>query len=381
MNIWQKAMSLWQTKMILLVIAMLGLGLWASIPSNTLAQGTASPTPTNIGVGGGGNGGGSESTRGTPVPAGAGVSGRVYNYSTNAYEGGVPVVITGDGWEAETFTDTNGFYQFNGLGIGRGVVNLRLPPGTHPVVVDWPVWTYERADLIVDLGFYWGNTPPMPVLLSASLEDSLLTVRVENFTSAAATGGMLEVETRGRITISPAVDVVQGGATMAYDAHQTQLDVSNIPPGDAVLVHFALTGASQFADNDVARITFTYDQQYSPQVVIVGSNESQSGASAGMMASEQPAGVRTEQANVQATAQPEATPVPGSAAASSESEADTEDTTERVEPTPLPQLPATGIQPSTTSEGLLIFSMIVVIGLIGAGWWSVRSNTHFHRDE
>jgi len=377
MNTWQKAMSLWQTKMILLVIALFGLGLWASIPSNTLAQGTASPTPTNIGAGGG-SGGGSDSTRGTPVPAGAGVSGRVYNYSTNAYEEGVPVVITGDGWEAETFTDSNGYYRFDGLGTGRGVVNLRLPPGTHPVVVDWPVWTYEKADLNVDLGFYWGDTPPLPVLLSANLESDVLTVQVENFTSAAATGGMLEVETPGQITISPAVDVVQGGATMAYDAHQAQLDVSNIPPGDQVLMHFTLTRASQFTDDDVARITFTYNQQYSPQVVVVGANELQPVASAGMMAPEQSAGERTEQANVQATPQPEATPVPGSAGASSESEAGPADNTE---PTPLPQLPATGTQMSTVSEGLLIFSIVCLAGLIGAGWWSVKSNNPAYRDK
>ncbi len=381
MNTWQKAMSWWQTKMILLVIALLGLGLWASIPSNTLAQGTASPTPTNIGVGGGGSGGGSESTRGTPVPAGAGVSGRVYNYSTNAYEGGVPVVMTGDGWQAETFTDSNGHYRFDGLGTGRGVVNLRLPPGTHPVVVDWPVWTYERADLNVDLGFYWGDTPPLPVLLSANLDGDALTVQVENFTSVAATGGMLEVETPGRITISPAVDVVQGGAAMAYDAHQTQLDVNNIPPGDQVLMYFTLTGASQFAEDDVARITFTYHQQYSPQVVIVGPNELQPVASARMMALEQSAGERAEQANVQATAQPEATPVPGSADASSESKADSEGAAASAEPTPLPQLPVTGTQTSTVSEGLLIFSMVFLVGLIGAGWWSVKSNNLARRDK
>jgi len=376
MNTWQKAMPLWQTKMVLLVIALLGLGMWVGIPGNTLAQGTASPTPTNIGAGGG-SGGGSDSTRGTPVPAGAGVSGRVYNYSTNAYEEGVPVVMTGDGWQAEALTDSNGYYRFDGLGTGRGVVNLRLPPGTHPVVVDWPVWTYEKADLDVDLGFYWGDTPPLPVLLSAGLEDDALTVQVENFTSAAATGGMLEVETPGRITISPVVDVFQGGATMAYDAHQTQLDVSNIPPGNQVLMHFTLTRASQFADDDIARITFIYDQQYSPQVVVVG-NELQPVASAGMMASEQSAGERTEQANVQATPQPEATPVPGSVGASSESEAGPAD---NAEPIPLPQLPATGTQTSTVSAGLLIFSIVFLAGLIGAGWWSVKSNNSAYRDK
>ncbi len=372
MDRWREISSLWQVKIVGLMILMLTLGLSISmLPVDTQAQGPAQPTPTNIGDGGGSGGGtggsgdAGDGSSGVSTGGNAGISGFVYNYSTYAYEGGVSVVVTGDGWEVETLTDSRGYYQVNGLGTGRAVVNLRLPPGAQPVVVDWPLWTFEGADLTADLGFYWGDDPPLPVLLSADLARNILTVQVENFTDEAATGGVVEVETPGGIDVSPAVEIGQGSASLTYDPHEPRLDLSEIPAGGSVMMQFSLMGAAVSEANPV-RVTFTYDQQYTPQVLVLGSEWMQPLVSAEMAAAEQHD--QDQSAMVSDTPQTAATPGSDSADALPASESGSMDSP--TGPTPIPQLPQTGTPSPATSFASLL-ALVLIVGLVAAGSWSL----------
>ena len=133
--------------------------------------------PSNGDNGGGEKGEDEDSS--TPVPPGATVSGFVYNYSDMAPGGGVKVIIDGGGWRAETISEENGYYRFGNLGSGAGILNLELPPGVHPVVFNWPVRLHSGESLQLNLGYYWGDEPDMPLLVSGEISDNLLTVQVE----------------------------------------------------------------------------------------------------------------------------------------------------------------------------------------------------------
>ena len=127
---------------------------------------TLRPTATNIG---GQPDSDSDDDDPGPPPLTGNLQGYVYDYSAGgAPQPNVVVVLDGGGWQAETFTDSSGYYQFHGLGAGSAILNLKLPPGTHPLMPDWPVHTANPAGTLINLGYYWGDPPPLPVLLSAN---------------------------------------------------------------------------------------------------------------------------------------------------------------------------------------------------------------------
>ena len=115
-----------QTRILLPMILLVGLMLLIGLlPAGISAQGEPPlPTPTNIGEGGGNGGGirggGNGNDGGTPIPPKARIFGFVYDYSNAAYQSGVTVVIDGGGWQVETVTDSNGYYEIGNLGIGKG---------------------------------------------------------------------------------------------------------------------------------------------------------------------------------------------------------------------------------------------------------------------
>lgn len=335
-----------------------------SSTTNLQAQGGAQPTPTDIGDGGGGSGsggGGDEDDEATPQPPGAAVSGYVYNYSTGDREGGVKVVIEGDGWQVETVTDTNGYYYVGDLGFGRGVINLRLPPGAQPIVFDVPVWLVSGTSTEVDLGFYWGDKPPLPVLVSSKLEENLLTITIENRTSEPATGGVVEIETPASIRVSPIVNASQG-QVIDHDSHQFRFDVGDLAAGDTATIQALLSDvpsliqANQTVPNLL--ISFNYDQQLTPQLIetnpepFIASLELPPAAASGTKgsvsagrasAASQPA----SSSFVPATPQPEATPQA--------------------------QLPVTGQRAVSPQAVTLTVSILLILGLALAGGWSLAA--------
>jgi hypothetical protein len=312
----------------------------------------------------------------------------VYNYSTFGYEGGVTVVIEGDSWQVETVSDSNGYYRIGNLGVGSGEVNLRLPPGTHPVVFDWPVRLYDKADLQVDLGFYWGDNPPIPLLLSGNLEDNILTVQVENRTSETSTGGVIEIETPASIRVPPTVEVIEGNVVeVDYDPHQLRIGVGELLAEAKTTVNVSLTEvASRIGDDQPVpsiRVMFTYDQQHTPQLIEIAPDEfiqalalTQSDAPA-QQNSAAPSSAPSTQSGLSAeltlpTSTPSSGSTPSAAQATPTPLAEGTSPPQTTEPTPLPQLPITGGKVDTNETAKLSFSILIVLSLTMAGWWSLK---------
>ncbi len=362
----------------LIILLSMGL-LLVIIPTDTRAQGPVLPTPTNIGGGAttqpgnnNNNGGGSkENSGGAPVVAGAALSGFVYDYSKGGPESGVAVVVTGDGWQAEAISDSNGYYRLGNLGEGSGLVSLRLPPGAHPVVFAWPVRFQPDAEVQVNLGYYWGDKPPLPVLVSGHLSGDTLTVQVENRTAEAATGGVIQIDTPADVKVLPEIEASQA-AEMTYDPHQPRLKLASLAAGSTVTVKLGFnTGPTTL------RVMFTYDQQRTPQMLEIttdqtGQNLTPASAAAISTPLPPPAvSVKSSQAAAASTAMPVPTPTtaaftPPPAAA---------ETPVAAAPTPASQLPTTGASPTAGQVGQIALSIIMVVMLTLAGWWSLRAKT------
>ncbi len=267
---------------LLAVAAVLGLFSLIALPSSeTLAQ--SPPTPTNIASppsGGAGGNGGKEGP--PPGPPGAFVSGFVYDYSSANRQPGVAVILDGGGWQAETVSDSNGYYQFANLGSGGGVLNLRLPAGAHAAAPNWPVSFGSGAHVRVNLGYYWGDTPPIPVLLSVNLRANTLVVQVENRMGEKATGGLVDVVLSMEVRAIPGVQASQGAVD--YSEGRVRVALGEVPAGARVRVDVLLekreTGmpvwrrpgyASPLVSSPSSDIQamFTYDQQMTPQLVAV----------------------------------------------------------------------------------------------------------------
>jgi uncharacterized repeat protein (TIGR01451 family) len=73
-----------------------------------------------------------------------------------------PVQLTGYNWQDQKVTDDNGYYAFDCLGNGIGMVNLVVPPGSRPVSPDVALRLGYWPDFEVNLGFY--NTETAPAL-------------------------------------------------------------------------------------------------------------------------------------------------------------------------------------------------------------------------
>ncbi len=73
----------------------------------------------------------------------------------------VPVAASGPGFEIVWGSEKDGLYFFDDLGAGPVTLNLRLPPGAHPINPNITVMSrsfFETWD--VDLAFYRGDMPP-----------------------------------------------------------------------------------------------------------------------------------------------------------------------------------------------------------------------------
>ena len=253
----------------LVALVLIGLtSLALSSPAAPAFGSSVPPTPTNEPRPGG------KPDRSQPLgPPGATVSGFVYNYSEAAYQPGVTVVLSGGGWRVETVTDSNGFYQFANLGIGSAVLNLQLPPGGHSVTPDWPVTLESGSHIKVNLGFYmWDAPPPIPVILSGSLSNNTLSVRVKNNTTETATGGQLEIILPEQLSkVQP--PVVSQGVLDTTDS-RILVTMGDLPADQELVLNVPLVrkaAAPAPQTTETIQVAFTYDQQLTPQRVLIES--------------------------------------------------------------------------------------------------------------
>lgn len=247
------------------------LGSFMTTPISQAQQPTPRPTATNVGAGVSAR---DDNGEAGPPPLVGGVQGFVYNYSAGgAPQPGIIVVLDGGGWQAETLTDSNGFYQFAGLGSGKGTLNLRLPAGAHQVMPDWPVYTSKPEPGGTNLGFYWGDTPPLPVLLSVTPTDSLapanqeftLRINVHNQSGGVAFEGIIDLQLPAALEATEAT-VTRG--QVDFSEHRLWGLLGELPNGEtATLTVKVVFDEPTFPQNLTAKAIFNYREQLTPQLV------------------------------------------------------------------------------------------------------------------
>ncbi|MCB0163798.1 MAG: hypothetical protein KDI79_06210 [Anaerolineae bacterium] len=376
--------------LVFITVLLLTLG---SLPvGTTRAQGGPEPTPTDLGHDNNDddddNGGGAAPAR--PV---AGISGFVYDYTNQVYEGGVAVIFETQGWQTEAVTDSNGFYQINGLDTNGGILNLRLPPGVQAAAPDWPVRLVRGATTEVNLGYYWDDGASIPVRLTASLTGSKLLVEIDNQTSKAATGGQITIISPAIINVKPPVQA-SAGQVVDYDPHNFQVDVNEIDGGDTVSVNVLTEANSEVKAGPAPpeiRVVFTYDQQITPQVIIVDAAGLPNLPVASISRSpSQPAQVGEANTVILGSTAPTATADASTVTLAASGAAPTAAPTAQAETSmakPATQtesmsseskseelLPVTGRFSQPVNTAALTLSVLVLLGLAVGGFWAIRGN-------
>ena len=364
-------------------------------PLHSLAQATATPTPrptaapTNTPPPAATNtpapGGGSHKDNSTPppTPMTGVVQGYVYNYSDAAYAPNITVVLDGGGWQAQTVTTSDGHYIFAGLGSSPAALQLRLPPQAHSVMPDYPVHTGSSTPGDTNVGFYWGENPPIPVILSVEEESVAaapgspfnLTVNVKNQSGGEATGGEIDVQLPGEMT---ALKAKINSGQVDFTEHRVWGRLETLPDGETahLQLQLKLNEGSDLQDGSI-QIIFTYQEQITPQLIRV-SVSSLEGEAAAISAA--PTAQKESGSNTAAEAPaPANTPLPTKAPAKSQTASESKATPEAAPADATSSdtqassddlIPTTGggAAPAAPPWPTIILSVILIVGLGYAGF-------------
>lgn len=234
------------------------------------------PTPTAT-AGGSGviSSGGSKSEPYVPPQEGT-VWGYVIDYSNGGTpQSDVPVVLDGGGWQAETVSDSNGYYIFAGLGSGSAKANLKLPPNTHPVNPNWEVHTGTANPIPTNLGYYWGDTPPMPVLLSVEPNTATIgagqaitfKISVNNRSGGDANNVLIDFALPLAL-VADRADIITGSVDFA--SHRIWGQVETLPTDQTTTLTVYATATDTLGDEMLTvDAKLTYQEQLTPQRITV----------------------------------------------------------------------------------------------------------------
>jgi hypothetical protein len=314
------------------------------------------------------------------------VQGYVYNYSDAAYAPNITVVLDGGGWQAQTVTTSDGHYIFAGLGSGPAALQLRLPPQAHSVMPDYPIHTGSSNPGDTNVGFYWGENPPIPVILSveeesvAAAPDSPfnLTVNVKNQSGGEATGGEIDVQLPGEMT---ALKAEINSGQVDFTDHRVWGRLEILPDGETahLQLQLKLNEGSELQDDSI-QLIFTYQEQITPQLirVLVSSLDGAAASTAdeAAMSAAPTAEVDSSASDANAVETPAAANTDESAsetAANAESASSPSAATPEAaaaQTTSEDLIPTTGGQPAPESPPwiTIILSVILIIGLGFAGF-------------
>jgi len=164
-------------------------------------------------------------------------------------EGKLPVRLSGPGWQTAKITDDNGYYASDCLGVGVGLLNAEVRPGTTPLTFDVAVRLGYKHNTEVNLGLYSGDVaPPLAVThamtVSNSSVDSGETVTY-TITVAAPPGGNRKL---WRVIVTdllpnefmPASATSTAGSVEMWGNLLTA-DIGNLEPGQEVVVTLTAT--------------------------------------------------------------------------------------------------------------------------------------------
>ncbi len=112
----------------------------------------------------------------------------------------VPINLNGSNWQAQKFTDDNGYYASDCLGVGIGLVNPVTPPWLNPLVEDVAVRLDGDNNFEINLGLYSSEMPTLPIFprMAAGQDTALpgetvtFTIWLTNPAEPSSFGGQME---------------------------------------------------------------------------------------------------------------------------------------------------------------------------------------------
>lgn len=270
------------------------------------------------------------------------VRGFVIDYSSGGIPlADVPVILDGGGWQAETRTNSEGYYVFAGLGSGEATLNVVPPSGAQATMPDWPVDTTATDPDNTNLGIYYGSTDSLPVVLSLTPEiifiptdqTGAMTVQVENQSGGEANNLRVELVLPAQVSVKTA-RLENGGVSRSEDGRRLLARIDQLADGNLAELTLELAFDTVNPQAVDGYVTLTYNEQLTGQLIPVmfevGTATNTAGAS-------RPANPSTEA-----------------------------DSTELI--------PTTG---GGNSEGIpwpsLLMSILVILGLVYAGYRTFRS--------
>lgn len=211
------------------------------------------------------------------------ISGFVYNYSTGVHVGGLTVILDGGSWRTQTQTDSNGFYQFAGLGEGKAILSLGLPAGATSVTPNWPINTGTTSQN-VNLGYYSGAVSNVPVLLSvgpdqvvasATNQDYRFTIMVQNQSGGQASGAKVNFTFPESVTLIGAETSLGRLTFLDQQVSGVLGDLSN---GQTARIQIRVAIDQAVVPQPViGQVVFNYQEQLTPQLTPIYFVTSQTG--------------------------------------------------------------------------------------------------------
>lgn len=181
----------------------------------------------------------------SPVPC-SDICGVIINWGYRN-EPKLPIDLRGGGLQTLKFTDDNGYYAFQCLGIGVGLLNLVLPPGLSPMTTDVAIRLGYQEEFEVNLGLYGGEvvpslhvTPTMTVSDVSVLPGGTLTytIQVTNTLGPLSTGRKMEdaMVTDLLPECLTSVEVTSTVGTLELWGNLLTADIGELAPGQAVTI-------------------------------------------------------------------------------------------------------------------------------------------------
>ncbi len=222
-----------------------------------------------------------------------GISGFVYDYSTGAHVGGLTVILDGGSWRTQTQTDSNGFYQFAGLGEGKAILSLGLPAGATSVTPNWPINTGTRSQN-VNLGYYSGAVSNVPVLLSvgpdqvvaaAANQDDRFTITVQNQSGGQASGAKVNFTFPESVTLIGAETSL---GRLTFLDQQLIGILGNLSSGQTARIQIRVAiDPALVPQTVIGQVIFNYQEQLTPQLTPIYFVTSQRGQASAVRSARQ----------------------------------------------------------------------------------------------
>jgi hypothetical protein len=231
----------------------------------------------------------------------------------------------------------------------------------------------------VNLGYYVGSSSPLPVRVSSQLKGQTLFIEVVNSLSDAVTNGRLEIRLPSGFEALPTMKATQG--TVMYGVTTQRVQFETLAAGAKVQIEVPFQESSQAQGAGVVpatykgavpppvfRVSFMYDQQQTPQLLIFAGDGTFFNRVAGAVVETVTRAAATTTMTTAATTTSAVTITTAMTMATILTPTTMTNTASQ----PPMLIPTTGYQTTYATSPTLLMGLIFGFGLVVSGWWSLR---------